>query len=194
MWIIVGLGNPGAAYAHSRHNIGFMVVETLALRWGIVWDAADGALRIGRGSVGGRPIVLAEPQAFMNRSGEALAGLPLEADDALVVVHDDVDLPAGRLRLRARGGSAGHRGVASLAERFGSEFARLRVGIGRPPEGQEVAEYVLVPLSRSESDSIRAGVERAADAMECIVTDGLEAAMNRFNAPAPDSDDAAKEN
>jgi PTH1 family peptidyl-tRNA hydrolase len=194
MWVIIGLGNPGTAYAHTRHNIGFMVVETLARRWGIPLRDVDDALRVGHGSIADRPVVLAEPRAYMNRSGEALAGLLLDADDALVVVYDDLDLPAGRLRVRARGGSAGHRGVASLAERFGAGFARLRVGIGRPPAGQDVAGYVLAPLSESELGPIRACVERAGDAMECLVTDGVDAAMNRFNAPGPETDDAAKEN
>lgn len=182
MWTVVGLGNPGATYARTRHNIGFMVVDTIAGRWGIELRQHGGELRLGHGLVAAQPIRLAQPQGFMNRSGEALACLGQTADDAMMVVYDELDLPAGQIRVRRRGGSAGHRGVASLVERFGADFARVRVGIGRPPVGCDVAEYVLAPLSPAELDSLRADVERASDAVECVITDGVEAAMNRFNA------------
>ena len=182
MWIVVGLGNPGAEYAHTRHNIGFMVVETLARRWGVALRGAKDALRTGRGHVAGRPVILVEPQTFMNRSGESLAHLPLDADAAVIVVHDDLDLPAGQLRVRPRGGSGGHRGVASIVECCGGEVARVRVGIGRPPEGCDAADYVLAPVVGADLAALQAGVERAGDAVECLVTDGVDAAMSRFNA------------
>jgi PTH1 family peptidyl-tRNA hydrolase len=166
MWIIVGLGNPGAEYAQTRHNIGFMVVATVARRWDIALRDQGPALRVGHGHVAGRPAWLAQPQTFMNLSGEALACLERAADDAMVVVYDDLDLPAGRIRVRRRGGS---------------DFARVRVGIGRPPVGCDVAEYVLAPLSQADLGAVRAGVERASDAVECIIADGVDAAMNRFN-------------
>jgi len=181
MWIIVGLGNPGTAYAQTRHNIGFMVVETVARRWRIALHSENPALWVGDGYLADRPVRLAEPRTFMNRSGEALARLALDADDALLVVYDDLDLPAGQLRVRRRGGSAGHRGVASIATHFGDEFARVRVGIGRPPNGHDPAEFVLTPLSASELAEISLTVERAGDAVECVVREGADAAMGRFN-------------
>ena len=184
MWIIVGLGNPGAEYAQTRHNVGFMVVATLARRWDIALQDPYPALRLGHGRVASQPVCLAQPQTFVNLSGDALAYLEPTADDAMVVVYDDLDLSAGRIRVRRRGGSAGHRGIASIVDRVGPEFARVRVGIGRPPAGCDVAEYVLAPLSRAELDALRADVERASDAVECVIADGVEAAMNRFNTRA----------
>ena len=181
MWVIVGLGNPGAEYAHTRHNLGFMVLETLARRWRIALRDVSSAVRLGSGAIADRAVQLAEPRAFMNRSGEALAQLPLMADDALMVIHDDLDLPAGQLRVRPRGSSAGHRGIESIVERFGSEFARIRIGIGRPADGQDVVDFVLAPLSPTELIDFGPSVERAADAVQCVVTDGIAVAMNRFN-------------
>ena len=188
MWVIVGLGNPGAQYVQTRHNVGFMVVETVARRWSIALHDAGPALRVGRGRVAGQPVLLAEPQTFMNRSGETLAQYPREADDSLMVVHDDIDLTAGQLRIRARGSSGGHRGVASIIEHFGPDFARVRVGIGRPPLAGDAADHVLGPLSPAERSALRADVERASDAVECLVREGTDAAMNRFNTRVlPDS-------
>ena len=184
MWIVVGLGNPGTEYAQTRHNIGFMVLATIARRWHIGLDDHGPEVRVGFGHIAGRPARLAEPQTFMNRSGEALASLELTADDAMVVVYDDLDLPPGQIRVRRRGGSAGHRGVASIVGRFGVDLARVRVGIGRPAAGCDVVDYVLAPLSPEELSAVRAGVERASDAVECVITDGVDTAMNRFNTRA----------
>jgi len=181
MWVIAGLGNPGAEYAQTRHNLGFMVVETLARRWHIQLCDVSGDVRVGSGRIADRAVQLAEPRAFMNRSGEALAQLPLKADDALMVIHDDLDLPAGQLRVRPRGGSGGHRGVGSIVDHFGSEFTRIRVGIGRPLDAHDPVDYVLAPLSPAELLDVRASVERACNAVECVVIDGTAVAMNRFN-------------
>lgn len=189
MWVIVGLGNPGVEYAQTRHNAGFLVVDTLVRRWGIALHSAGDALRVGRGCVGGQAVMVVEPQTFMNCSGTALAQLPREVDDALVVVYDDLDLPAGQLRIRRRGGSGGHRGVASIVEQVGPAIARVRVGIGRPPHGADAAAYVLAPLSAADLIALRAGAERAGDAVEYLISDGVEAAMSRFNVRAvPDPD------
>jgi PTH1 family peptidyl-tRNA hydrolase len=180
MWIVVGLGNPGTEYAHTRHNVGFMVVECVAQRWNIGLAPA-GALRMGGGSVAGQSVRLVEPQMFMNRSGSALAQLVVAADDTFMVVHDDLDLPPGQLRVRRRGGSAGHRGIASIVDRLGSEFVRVRVGIGRPADGDDVSDFVLRALTTAELTALRDDVERAGDAVECVITNGPETAMNRFN-------------
>ena len=188
MWVVVGLGNPGPKYAHTRHNAGFMVVDALATRWHI--DLAvdgDGRARRGHGRFGDHPVQLLQPLVFMNRSGDVLD--PVTADDHVIAVYDDLDLPADRLRIRLRGGAGGHRGVASMIERLGEEFLRVRVGVGRPPEGVDSAEYVLAPLAAEERSALSATAARAGDAIETMITEGPAAAMSRFNAaPASPAD------
>ena len=188
MWMVVGLGNPGSRYAETRHNAGFMVIDTLARRWGIALQVdADGRARRGRGLHADQPVQLVEPLVYMNRSGEVLDDVT--PDDHVVAVYDDLDLPAGRLRIRPRGGTGGHNGVASLVERLGNEFARLRIGIGRPPVGVDAAEYVLAPLVGDDAQALRATAERACDAIEIMITEGTASAMSRFNAaPAATAD------
>lgn len=183
MWKVVGLGNPGSVYAHTRHNVGFMVVDRLAVRWGVSLDS-DGRARRARGYCQQHAVELVEPLMFMNRSGEVLTDVG--ADDQVVAVFDDLDLPVGRLRIRSRGGTGGHRGVASLVARLGDTFFRVRVGVGRPPLGVSAADYVLTPLSDEERCALRRAAERASDAIECVITEGPAVAMSRFNAaPAP---------
>jgi PTH1 family peptidyl-tRNA hydrolase len=184
--LVVGLGNPGAEYAETRHNAGFCVVEALARRWG-------GRFRRGlfaqsetcRAPFAGRPVLLVKPMTYMNLSGKALVPL-LRREGAsaarLVVVHDDMDIPLGRLRLRSGGGSGGHRGVASIIASMGTDaVARVRVGIGRPPDGIDAAQYVLSPVRGGERALWLQAVELAADAVEAVLRDGLERAMERFN-------------
>lgn len=181
MWVVVGLGNPGPEYEHTRHNAGFMVVDTLARRWGISLAVdADGRARRGHGAYARQPVSLLEPLVYMNRSGEVLEGVTPE--DHVVAVYDDLDLPAGRLRIRLRGGAGGHRGVASLIERLGDGFSRLRVGVGRPPLGVEAAAYVLAPLATEGRQELSQIAERACDAIETMITEGPATAMSRFNA------------
>ena len=184
---MLGLGNPGPRYARSRHNVGFTVVENLAARWYIVLESDRSGVRSGEGVIAGVQARLAQPQLYMNRSGEALAELdgPWTVDD-LIVVHDDIDLPAGRLRVRQNGGSGGHRGLASVADRWGNSFHRVRIGVGRPPAGVDPADYVLLPLTALERHVLRTAVERASDAVECLIAAGIEEAMNRFNGPITD--------
>ncbi|MGH7787927.1 MAG: aminoacyl-tRNA hydrolase [Candidatus Binatia bacterium] len=177
----MGLGNPGADHAHTRHNVGFMVVDMLAERWQIALHAS-GDVRCGRGTIAGEAALLVQPQSFMNRSGEALEAVGGVAPGALVVVHDDLDLPPGDIRVRPRGGTGGHRGVASVMERYGADFARVRVGIGRPPEGHAVVDYVLESLGALELAPVRTSAVRASDAVECVLSEGTAIAMNRFNA------------
>lgn len=185
MWVIVGLGNPGPAYAETRHNIGFMVTEVIATRWNIALESRPDA-RIGRGRVADRPAILVQPQTFMNRSGEVVASLEPDTERGVIAVYDDLDLPTGSLRVRARGGSGGHRGVASLVQQLGSDFTRVRVGIGRPPVATSVSDYVLGLPTESEARALRTAAAAAADAIECIVADGVTAAMNRFNGQVAD--------
>jgi PTH1 family peptidyl-tRNA hydrolase len=185
--LVVGLGNPGPAYASTRHNIGFRVVECLARLAGVGLHAERFAGRFGSGRVGPLGVAVLEPQTFMNRSGDCVAAAldELEGVDPgrdLVVVYDDLDLPLGRLRVRAGGGPGGHRGMASIIERVGSkDFARLRFGIGRPPAGCDVVDHVLQRFSSDEERSLTPRIPLAVEALEAILAEGAEAAMNRFN-------------
>lgn len=187
MRLVVGLGNPGPEYERTRHNAGFMVVDHLAARWEIRLRGAR-QLRVGEGRLAGHPVMLIEPQRYMNLSGEALASLPFPwRIEDVVVIHDDVDLPAGRLRLRHNGGTGGHRGLESLAGLYGNGFDRVRVGVGRPPEGLDVADYVLAPMSEEESRQFAPVIERAGDAVVCLIDEGLDRAGSRFNARVAES-------
>jgi PTH1 family peptidyl-tRNA hydrolase len=185
MTIVVGLGNPGGVYARTRHNVGFLAVECLAASCGVGLRDEWPGLRTGRARLNGRPVLLTQPMLFMNRSGEALRHLPFEwVPGDLVVIYDDLDLPVGQIRLRRDGGAGGHRGVASIIERWGQQFCRVRVGVGRPPEGIDAADYVLEPLDGDDLDGLEQVAHRAADATSCLLTAGLENAMNRFNVRA----------
>ena len=189
MRTIAGLGNPGEEYSETRHNVGFAVVRALADRWRLSWTN-EPAARIAKGRFDSETVMLVEPQLYMNRSGDALMqiGVAVEAQD-LIVIHDEIDLPRGRIRVKVDGGSAGHRGVASIAEHYGSDFVRVRVGVGRPAEGGDVVEHVLAPFAEGERDEVEATIKVAADAVECILQAGYEAAMQRFNGRQPESID-----
>ena len=192
--LIVGLGNPGPRYARTRHNVGFRVLDALAERAGASPAGHRFAGRFREGALAGEPVGLLAPETFMNRSGEAvaqaIAALPV-ADPAreLLVVFDDADLPLGRLRLRARGSSGGHNGLADVLDRLGSEqLPRLRFGIGRPSEPKGTVDFVLEPFSPAEEELLALAVPRAVDAVACFVREGVAAAMNRFNGPWPEPD------
>ena len=183
MKAIVGLGNPGREYAGTRHNIGFDVVDEVARRWHVQlrpWKAvADVVVVSVRGAV------LVEPQTFMNLSGDAVSRLAtfhkLTPADVLVVV-DEVQLPLGRLRARRSGSAGGHNGLKSVIQHLGTEFPRLRIGVGRGDPTWDLADHVLSRFARVERDIVVNAVSRAADAVELFVEDGLEAVMSRFNA------------
>jgi PTH1 family peptidyl-tRNA hydrolase len=182
MKAIVGLGNPGREYAGTRHNVGFEVIDEVARRWNVrlrPWkSAADLAV------VTGRSAVLVEPQTFMNLSGDAVGKVAafhkLEPADVLVVV-DEVQLPLGRIRLRRSGSAGGHNGLKSIIQHVGTEFPRLRIGVGRGDPKWDLADHVLSRFSRDEREAVAEAVNKAADAVETFVDEGLEAAMNRFN-------------
>lgn len=189
MRTVAGLGNPGEEYSGTRHNVGFAVVRELADRWRLRWTTKSAA-RIANGRVGSEMVMLVEPRLYMNRSGEALRqiGVAVGGQD-LIVIHDEIDLPRGRIRVKVGGGSAGHRGVNSITEHYGSDFIRVRVGVGRPAPGADVVEHVLAPFAESERDEVVAAISLAADAVECILKVGHEAAMQRFNGRQPESID-----
>src|SRR5262245_57263733 len=175
MRTIVGLGNPGKAYAGSRHNVGFAVVEELARRWRWALGRKRAGVRRADGVVADQRARLVEPQMYMNLSGDALVRLdprPTAAD--LIVIHDDLDLELGRIRVKRGGGAAGHHGVESIVERFGASFTRVRIGVGRPPRGGNAADYVLSPIDGEVCDMVDAAVQRAADAVEDILFRGVE--------------------
>lgn len=184
----MGLGNPGPQYARNRHNAGFQCLNYLAKEHRLAFSEKGGHARLALGRMGGQEVVLAKPQTYMNLSGRSLAALKsryrLSLGDILVV-HDDVDLPLGRLRLRARGGAGGHRGLESIIQALASQdFARLRIGVGRPQAAGEegLRDYVLSDFTPEEVAVLREVFPRAAEAVLCALEEGLEAAMNRYNA------------
>lgn len=184
MKLVVGLGNPGSRYRRTRHNVGFMVVDRLAARWGVAVVGRRHEAEIGVGAVAGARATLSKPQTYMNASGDAVAKLRRSCraqTGEIVVVHDDLDLPLGRLRLRVGGSAGGHQGVASLIAALGPEFVRVRVGIGRPPGERDPVDFVLEPFTAEESSVVEKAIERAADGVESLLREGIERAMNIFN-------------
>jgi len=171
----VGLGNPGRSYERTRHNVGFLVADELARRHGGSWRKRKKA-EAAPITLGLQDVTLLKPTTFMNNSGSALAGHNRAED--LIVVHDDLDLPEGDVRVKVGGGAGGHNGLRSVIGRCGPDFVRVRVGVGRPAPGMDVTDYVLSKMN----SALRDAVPRAADAVEAVVEDGPEAAMNRFNA------------
>jgi PTH1 family peptidyl-tRNA hydrolase len=184
LYLLVGLGNPGKAYAQTRHNVGMWVIERAAARWSIRLSPRGTAQR-GSGRLGGKLVELAGLLDWMNISGPPLKGLLREFDltaNELIIVHDDLDLEPGRLRIRLAGGHGGHNGVKSVIEALGTpQFVRLKIGIGRPAPGQDSADYVLEPVTDDEMAVFEPCLERAVDAVECLIHRGPEVAMNQFN-------------
>jgi len=193
MKLIVGLGNPGFLYARNRHNIGFVCVTQLAKRQRIVFDKKQGHARTGIGNIAGYKTVLARPQTYMNSSGESVAALMKKLDVSpadLIVIHDDLDLPTGKIRLRLGGSSGGHKGVDSIISRIGTrDFHRVRVGIGRPDSNSKseaaredtVIAYVLSDFTSDERKIIDAAIPLVAQAVVDLLSEGLTAAMNKYN-------------
>ena len=184
--LIVGFGNPGADYAKTRHNAGFLLVEKLAAQWKANWlnERKFGA-RVARGEKNGKKFLLVEPQTFMNLSGDTVGALvkfyqlPLAQ---LIIAVDDADLPLGEIRLRPGGGSAGHHGIESVTQHIGTrEFARLRIGIGRRDGAREITNFVLGKFEAAETSVMEKVLERAASQIECWLDAGLQKAMSQFN-------------
>jgi PTH1 family peptidyl-tRNA hydrolase len=187
--LVIGLGNPGGEYVHTRHNSGWLVLDELERRGRFGRARREGPARVRDGTVGGVDVVLARPQTFMNLSGRAgvhlvrVLGVPVSD---VVVVHDDVDIAFGRLRLRRGGSAGGNRGVRSLIDSWRSpDFVRVRVGIGRPPEGEDTVDHVLDTFDPAERAALPAILARAADATVAIVRDGLERAIGEYNRAFP---------
>ena len=186
MHLIVGLGNPGAEYAQTRHNAGFLLVEKLAAQWKADWtNERKFKARMAKSDRQGKRVLLCEPQTFMNLSGETVGALkdfyqlPLKQ---ILVAVDDADLPFGEIRLRESGSSGGHHGLESIEQHLASrEFARLRIGIGRKDGAREITNYVLGKFDSSENELLKKVLERAADQVETWLDAGIEKAMSQFN-------------
>lgn len=184
MLLIVGLGNPGREYERTRHNAGFMLVDLLAAEFDIKLDKKGKGVW-GKGRIAGEDVVLLKPQTFMNLSGEAVAearAFYKVPAGSVIIAYDDCDLPLGKLRIRQDGGSGGHRGVNSIITHLGSkDFPRIRLGIGRPAFG-DIVGYVLTPFSKEEQSAVGEMLCRGKEAVEVLITGGIDQAMNRFNA------------
>jgi PTH1 family peptidyl-tRNA hydrolase len=187
MKAVIGLGNAGGRHAQDRHNVGIMAIDRMAVRFGVGLDRTEHLSRVGETRVGGERVLLVRPATYMNRVGETAAALAASRGltaEAFIAVYDDIDLPVGRLRIRRGGGAGGHRGVLSLiAHLGGAGFSRVRLGIGRPAgERDAVVDHVLSPFDAAEAALIDAALTRAVDAVEVLIVDGVERAMNLFNA------------
>jgi peptidyl-tRNA hydrolase, PTH1 family len=183
--LLVGLGNPGRKYERTRHNLGFTIIDRIAAENRVkLRNKVDDAL-VGEWSVGGEKVLLVKPQTYMNRSGESVKALMRKSavpPEDLVVLYDELDLPFGKIRIRAKGSSAGHRGLHSIIESLaGAPFYRVRVGIGRPPPGIDPADFVLERFSPEELDRLADVLPVAVEAIECLVREGGRRAMEQFN-------------
>ncbi len=186
--MIVGLGNPGPEYEETKHNVGFWLVDSFTKRLGISLSEKKGEARVGRGGLatpsGEIDFVLVKPQTFMNRSGRSVQSLLQFFDvspSEMIVAYDDLDLPCGRIRIRAKGGAGGHRGVASIIDAIGTdEFIRLRIGIGRDPN-QDPADYVLTPFRSEELKQVEESIEKGIEALPFLLEGRITEAMNRYH-------------
>jgi peptidyl-tRNA hydrolase, PTH1 family len=193
-WLVAGLGNPGPGYAGNRHNAGFLVADLLASRLGVRFRTGKYQAAVADGWLAGRPVTLAKPMTFMNVSGGPVAGLAgyyRLPPGQLVVIHDELDLPFGAIRLKLGGGDNGHNGLRSVTSSLGSrDYYRIRFGIGRPPGRMDPAVFVLRDFSAAERKELPLLVDRAADAVAALLADGLAAAQNAFHGAGTAADPA----
>ena len=184
MWLIAGLGNPGRKYAGTRHNVGFMVIEEIAERYGIDLTDKKEECRIGRGSIESVKVLLVEPLLYMNLSGPVIATLFRRCGvqpDNVIIIHDDLDMETGKIRIRKTGSSGGHKGIESVIQSIGfRDFVRVKIGIGREP-GIPAEAYVLKKFRKGELGLIQEAVIKASDAVQSVISEGVDKAMNKFN-------------
>lgn len=186
MYIIVGLGNPKEKYDGTRHNIGFSAITALADTHGISVELKKHKALIGKGVIAGQKVMLVQPQTYMNLSGESVRELvdfyKIDPATQLIVIYDDIALPTGKLRIRAKGSAGGHNGMKNIISHLGSQdFPRIRVGVGEKPKDWDLADYVLGRFPREEEPQIREALQKVCDVCEVMMNEGVEAAMNRFN-------------
>jgi len=184
-FLVIGLGNPGREYRETRHNVGFMLLDRLAVKLNARFTRLQSRALVAKATYAERKIILAKPQTFMNLSGQSVQGLihfyKLSLNN-LLIAHDDLDLPLGTIRIRPDGGSAGQKGMTSILERLGTDdFPRLRVGIGRPPGQMQAPDYVLQDFSKSDLTIISETLDRAVEAVLIFAVTGLDEAMNKYN-------------
>ncbi len=184
-WIIIGLGNPGEQYNQTRHNVGFMAINHLCRLHNIKLDQNKCQARIGEGEIQEKTVVLAKPTTFMNLSGKSVAELCKRyrvSSSQIIVIHDDVNLPAGKIRVRPQGSSGGHNGIQSIIACLGTkEWTRVRLGIGSPTEGTDMAEFVLSRFEKEEMVVMNQSIELTAMVVGTIISEGVESAMNKYN-------------
>lgn len=186
MYLIAGLGNPGREYDHTRHNMGFDTIDKLAEKNSIDVSTRKHKALCGKGVIGGQKVVLAKPQTYMNNSGESIREIAeyykIEPEN-IVIIYDDITLDVGQLRVRQKGSAGGHNGMKSIIAHLGTqEFPRIRVGIGDKPRGMDLADYVLGHFPKAELENVETGTDEGARAAEVLICEGVDAAMNQFNA------------
>jgi len=184
LFVVVGLGNPRRRYRKNRHNVGFMVADTLASRRNVKFKRWRNLAKLCEFDMEGISVMLARPLTFMNRSGSAVSAIVGHYQvptDNVIVIHDDLDLPTGRLRLKRGGSSGGHKGVQSVIDEIGPDFLRVRIGIGKPETTDETIDYVLSDFSKDQAKEIERAIERAADATEMLIASNFERAAEIYN-------------
>lgn len=186
MYIIVGLGNPGREYAHTRHNVGFDVIDMLADANQISILENKHKAMVGKGYIAGEKVVLAKPMTYMNLSGESIRELvnyyKIDEENELIVIYDDISIPPGQLRIRKKGSAGGHNGIKNIIARLGHDnFHRIKVGVGEKPKGYDLADYVLGRFGKEEQLIMEESFERAAEACIIMMKDGADVAMNQYN-------------
>lgn len=185
MYVIVGLGNPGKQYENTRHNVGFNVIDILAKEYGISVTKIKHKALIGEGRVGAEKVLLVKPQTYMNLSGETLIDIynyyNVEMEN-IIVIYDDIDLDVGKIRIRKKGSGGTHNGMRSITKCLGSnDFPRVRVGVSRPRSGQDLADFVLSRFRKEEDDDVEQGLEKATKAVDVMIRDNIDLAMNKYN-------------
>ncbi len=183
-YLIVGLGNPGRKYRRNRHNIGFMVVDRLAAGYGIQSSKVQNKAIVGNGRIAHKPVLIAKPQTYVNLSGDAvgpLANYYKIPNENIFIIYDELDLPFGAIRLREKGGAAGHNGMRSIINHLGQDFARMRLGIGRPPGRMPVEAYVLQDFHKDNFPLLAEILDTAVQAVETFLQDGIQLAMSKYN-------------
>ena len=185
MYIIVGLGNPGKQYENTRHNVGFNIIDILADEYGISVNKMKYKALIGEGRVGSEKVLLVKPQTYMNLSGETLIDIYnyYKVDmENIIVIYDDIDLDVGKIRIRKKGSGGTHNGMRSIIKCLGAnDFPRVRVGVSKPKPGQDLADFVLSRFRKEESDDVELGLEKAAKAVDVMIRDNIDLAMNKYN-------------
>ena len=186
MYIIAGLGNPDRQYQNTRHNVGFDVIDVIADKYDIAMGERKHKAIIGKGYIAGQKVVLVKPQTYMNLSGESIRDVidfyKVDEKSELIVISDDVSLDVGRIRIRKKGSAGGHNGLKNIMKHLGhDEFIRMRMGVGEKPSGYDLADYVLGHFTQKEREVMDAGIQNAATAIEIMITQGPEAAMNLYN-------------